>query len=184
MLSLRSAADVICHESTAGAQREGSKSLRQNHTLGISATATCSVLGTDAVLQTRKSVWKQGCKSVFIGRGDSCPKAGWPSELVWRSSAGSCTLGQATIIRVCLHLHTDLCIKKSLIMLASGLWRHLTQLTKAAPAKNLVQYDETGKRWEGEERTAQFRDRKGRFSLKCYHPRSCRLPWTADWELS
>lgn len=79
MLGLRSAADVICHESTAGAQREGSKSLRQTHTLGISATATCSFLGTDAALQTRKSVWKQRHRSVPIGRRDSCPKAGWPS---------------------------------------------------------------------------------------------------------
>lgn len=108
MLGLRSAADVICHESTAGERCEGRKSLRQNHTLGISATATCSFLGTDTVLQTRKYIWTQKHRSVPTGRKDSWPKAVWPSQLVWH---GPHTLSQAVVIWVCPYLRTDFCIK-------------------------------------------------------------------------
>lgn len=108
MLDLRSAADVICHESTAGAQREGSRSPRQNHTLGISATATCGFLATGAVLQKGSLFGSRDTDlSPQVG-GIPAQRQGVPRSQLAQPCTGSHTLRHATAIWVCLHLHTAL----------------------------------------------------------------------------
>lgn len=160
---MRSAADVICHESTAGAQHEGSKALGQDHTLGIAAAATCSFLGTDAASQRRKPLRKQSSGgSVPTGRRTPCPafgdRPGCPLDLVWcRLPLGPVCLSKPLPAGpACICMLTS--ERGRGMLLASGFQRHSKHPTCPVPAKHLEQSYEAGRR---NKQPAQFRDRRG-----------------------